>query len=56
MRNNNIKVLLKQSIVSTGKALISSETYDPLFQKYEKNSAHKPNKVPKINIHQPKYW
>lgn len=56
MRKSNIKVLLKQSIVNTGKALVSSETYDPLFQKYEKNNLHKHNKVPKINIHQPKYW
>ena len=54
MRKSNIKVLLKKSIVNTGKALVSSDTYDPLFQKYEKN-LHKPHRVPKINIHQPKF-
>jgi hypothetical protein len=55
MRKSNIKQLLKQSIVNTGKALVNTETYDPLFQKYEKTNIHKSHKVPKINIRQPKY-
>lgn len=55
MRKSNIKVLLKQSIINTGKSIMSSETYDPLFQKYEKKNIYKAHKVPKINIRQPKY-
>ena len=50
MRKTSIKQLLKQSIVATGKSIISSETYDPLFQKYEKN-LYKSHHIPKLKVH-----
>lgn len=54
MTRSNIKSLLKKSIISTGKSLISSDTQDPLYQKYEKN-LYKQHRVPKMKFHQPRY-
>ena len=51
-KSNNIKQILRQS---TGTDLTDALDHDELFTQYEKNlfTSHK---VPKVKIHQAKYW
>lgn len=55
MRKGNIKQLLKQSMDEPLSEISESADYDALFQQYEKN-LYKTHSVPKIKIHQAKYW
>lgn len=54
MRKSNIKQLLRQS-ASHSADITDSDDYDPLFQRYEKN-LYKTHSVPKVKIHQQKFW
>lgn len=55
MRKSNIKHLLKLSIDSSAYDNAGASDFDPLFQRYEKN-LYQTHNVPRIKIHQPKYW
>lgn len=55
MRKSNIKQLLRQSMDAPGSMITNSADYDPLFQLYERN-LYKTHSVPKIKIHQPRFW
>lgn len=52
MRKSNVKQILRQS---TNTGLSDALDHDELFTQYEKNlyAAHR---VPKVKIHQSKYW
>lgn len=51
-KSTNIKQILRQS-ASTG--LTDALDHDELFTQYEKN-LYASHKVPKVKIHQAKYW
>lgn len=55
MRRSNIKQLLKISADNSDLNVANSADFDPLFQHYEKN-LYKTHSIPKIKIHQPRFW
>ena len=55
MRKSNIKQLLKISADTSATGVTNSADFDPLFQHYEKN-LYKTHSIPKIKIHQPRFW
>ena len=55
MRKSNIKQILRQSSGTHSSEISQLDDQDPLFQRYEKN-LYASHKVPKVKIHQAKYW
>ena len=54
-KSNNIKQILRQNLGTHSSDLSGLEDHDELFQQYEKN-LYASHKVPKVKIHQAKYW